>query len=87
MAVQAVARVRQQVGGAASDDIEVTNATVSLKCPLTGSRMRTPARFASVPGLRCFDLDAFLSTAERTRKWQCPHSMKACAVDSLQVRG
>lgn len=49
------------------------NSGVSLKDPLTGSRMHVPARFRNTPGLVTFDLDAFLSMAERTRKWQCPH--------------
>lgn len=80
---QAVAHVQQQIGG--DEDIEVSNTVLSLRCPLTGSRIRTPARFAPVPGLAAFDLDAFLATAERTRKWQCPHSMNMCTVHTLQV--
>ena len=55
-------------------EIETVNTVVSLRCPLTGSRIKTPARFSDVAkGLVCFDLEAFLSVAERTRKWQCPH--------------
>lgn len=46
---------------------------LSLKDPLTGSRIVTAARFLDTRGLVSFDLDAFLQTAERTRKWQCPH--------------
>ena len=46
---------------------------LSLKDPLTGSRIKMPVRFVGTPGLVTFDLDAFLSVAERTRKWQCPH--------------
>jgi hypothetical protein len=51
----------------------MTNTVISLRCPLSGVRMVTPARFAGVRGLAAFDLDTFLAMAERTRKWQCPH--------------
>jgi hypothetical protein len=59
--------------GSGDDDIEMTNTVVSLKCPLSGVRIVTPARFAEVHGMAAFDLDSFISMAERTRKWQCPH--------------
>ena len=62
-----------QLHGDGDDDLVTVNTRLSLRCPLTGSRMRTPARFSEVEGLMSFDLDAFLALAERSRKWQCPH--------------
>ncbi len=59
---------------------------LSLRCPILGSRMRVPGRFREVRGLACFDLEAFLEGAARTRKWQCPNSMAHSSVHSLQVR-
>ncbi len=47
--------------------------------------MRAAAQNAG--GLVGFDLDTFLSLAERTRKWQCPHSMQPGAVQDLAVDG
>jgi E3 SUMO-protein ligase PIAS1 len=90
----AVARVAKSIapddgdGGeeGGDSDVEVTHAAVSLRCPLTGGRIRTPARCSAVPGLAAFDLDAFLDVAARTRKWQCPHSMRPCPVNQLQAR-
>lgn len=58
---------------------------VSLRCPMSGGRMRTPARFASVGGLNAFDLDTFLDVVQRSRKWQCPHSMRNLPVQQLLV--
>ncbi len=46
--------------------------------------MAVPARFVGEPGLQAFDLDPFLAMAERTRKWQDPHSLAATSVDRLQ---
>lgn len=81
---EAVKRVQHQVAGAEDEEIETVNTVLSLKCPLTGSRIRTPGRFNDVGGLAAFDLDAFLSMAQRTRKWQCPHSMKQTSIFHLQ---
>jgi MIZ/SP-RING zinc finger len=71
----------------ACGDCEVAVQALQLRCPLTGSRIRTPARFAGVPGLACvFDLDAFLDAARRTRRWCCPVSLtEGLDVGQLQV--
>lgn len=42
-------------------------------------------RFVGVPGLGCFDLDTYLTMAERSRKWQCPHSMRNMSVRELHI--
>ncbi|KAK9817204.1 hypothetical protein WJX72_011055 [[Myrmecia] bisecta] len=90
---QAVARVKSQVrGGKAAadgndsdDDLITLSTIVSLKCPLSGSRIETPGRFHGVAGLGTFDLDTFLCMAERSRKWQCPHSLRNLSVHELQT--
>ena len=56
------------------------NTVVSLKDPFTGQRIKTPARFADTPGLVSFDLHTFLASAERSRKWQCPHRCAGACV-------
>lgn len=75
-----------QAGGG-GDDVEIGSSMVSLRCPLSGSRIKIPARFASVGGLNAFDLDTFMDVVERTRKWQCPHSMRSLPVQELMVDG
>lgn len=59
------------------------NTVVSLKDPFTGQRIKTPARFADTPGLVSFDLHTFLASAERSRKWQCPHRCAGACVPGL----
>ena len=44
-------------------------------------------RFAGVKGIAAFDLDTFLEMAQRTRKWQCPHSMRNMSVRQLHLDG
>lgn len=77
--------VIMQVGG--DDDISLGTTVISLKDPLTGARVKTPVRFKGTNGLASFDLDAFLAMAQRSRKWQCPHSMRHSRVQDLQIDG
>ncbi|CAL8467896.1 g7434 [Coccomyxa elongata] len=88
----ALQRVMRQTGGGkkeegdeSDDEVEIGRTVVSLRCPMSGGRMRTPARFASVGGLNAFDLDTFLDVVQRSRKWQCPHSMRNLPVQQLLV--
>eukprot|EP00193_Tetraselmis_chui_P000747 CAMPEP_0177758088 /NCGR_PEP_ID=MMETSP0491_2-20121128/4001_1 /TAXON_ID=63592 /ORGANISM="Tetraselmis chuii, Strain PLY429" /LENGTH=724 /DNA_ID=CAMNT_0019273805 /DNA_START=584 /DNA_END=2758 /DNA_ORIENTATION=+ len=71
--------------GDADDDIVTLSTVISLKCPLTGARIKTPARFSDVSGLSVFDLDAFLDVAQKTFKWQCPQTMKNSSIENLQI--
>ncbi|EFJ51003.1 hypothetical protein VOLCADRAFT_88201, partial [Volvox carteri f. nagariensis] len=81
----AVERVRQQLARDDDDELQTGATVVSLRCPILGARVHTPARFVEVRGLACFDLRAFLDSAARTRKWQCPISMNHSTVHSLQI--
>jgi hypothetical protein len=67
-------------------DVQLGNTVVSLKDPNAFVRIATPARFADVGDVNAFDLEHFLSLAERTHKWLDPHSMRASTVQQLQVR-
>ena len=70
--------------GSSSEDVQVSSNIVSLRCPLTGSRVKRAGRFMGVDALAGFDLDAFLEMAARTRKWQCPVTMRHSCVQQLQ---
>ena len=76
--MQRVLSITKSVGGAADDDDLIFESAdrLVLRCPLSGERIACPARYAQCKGLRCFDLTAFLTLAEQSRKWQCP---AACA--------
>lgn len=66
------------------DDISMGSTIMSLRDPLSGGRVVSPARFLGTNGLVAFDLDTFLGMVKRTRKWQCPHSMRHTRVQELQ---
>lgn len=76
-----------QVAAHEDDEVSVEKTVLSLKCPIAGVRITLPARFTTVPGLACFDLDPFLAMAAQTRKWLCPNSMThvGVSVQTLQI--
>ncbi|XP_047096063.1 E3 SUMO-protein ligase SIZ1-like [Lolium rigidum] len=90
----ALTRVRRCLGGgdtadnADSDsDLEVVteSVTVNLRCPNSGSRMKTAGRFKPCIHMGCFDLDTFVELNQRSRKWQCPICLKNYSLESLMV--
>lgn len=66
------------------DDLLVSNTVISLKDPLSGTRIQTAARFVGLSGIVAFDLDCFLSMAQRSRKWQDPHTLRNVTIKQLQ---
>ncbi|XP_071732890.1 E3 SUMO-protein ligase SIZ1-like [Rutidosis leptorrhynchoides] len=90
----AVARVCRCIGGgvaAANDDsdsdLEVIadNVTINLRCPMSGCRMKTAARFRGCIHLGCFDLDTLVQINQRSRKWQCPICLKNYALEDIII--
>lgn len=90
----AVARVCRCIGGgmaAANDDsdsdLEVIadNVTINLRCPMSGCRMKTAARFKGCVHLGCFDLQTFVQINQRSRKWQCPICLKNYSLEDIII--
>ncbi|AES88651.1 putative chromatin regulator PHD family [Medicago truncatula] len=90
----ALARVCRCVGGgnaadnADSDsDLEVVSDTfsISLRCPMSGSRMKIAGRFKPCIHMGCFDLDVFVEMNQRSRKWQCPICLKNYALENIII--
>ncbi|XP_074286774.1 E3 SUMO-protein ligase SIZ1 [Silene latifolia] len=90
----ALARIHRCIGGgitaddADSDsDLEVIadSVPVSLRCPMSGSRMKTAGRFRSCAHMGCFDLETLVGINERTRKWQCPICLKNYSLEDIIV--
>ncbi|KAL9240994.1 hypothetical protein vseg_015154 [Gypsophila vaccaria] len=90
----ALARVVRCVGGggaaenADSDsDLEVVadSFTINLRCPMSGSRMKTAGRFRPCVHMGCFDLETFVEMQQRSRKWQCPICLKNYALEHLII--
>lgn len=52
--------------------MEQTRAKVSLRCPISARRMRTPTRGHNCKHLQCFDLEDFLYSNKERSQWSCP---------------
>ena len=57
-----------------STDLDSLNTRLSLRCPLTQTLPRLPARGTECKHVKCFDLEAFvvLQESTRTNRWRCP---------------
>ncbi|KAK9058574.1 hypothetical protein SSX86_023416 [Deinandra increscens subsp. villosa] len=90
----ALARIRRCVGGGAAtdnadsdSDLEVVadNISVSLRCPMSGSRMKIAGRFKPCAHMGCFDLEVFVEMNQRSRKWQCPICLKNYSLENVII--
>ncbi|XP_058204682.1 E3 SUMO-protein ligase SIZ1-like isoform X3 [Rhododendron vialii] len=90
----ALARVRCCIGGGmatengdSDSDLEVIADifTVSLRCPMSGSRIKTAGRFRPCAHMGCFDLETFVQLNQRSKKWQCPICLKNYSLEDITV--
>eukprot|EP00210_Caulerpa_lentillifera_P000702 g679.t1 len=76
--------VRSQISCGVDDEIKAMTSVMSLKCPFSSTRIKVPGRLLNIDSLECvFDLNAFLTMVEKTRKWACPHTLKPSSIHHL----
>ncbi|KTW26091.1 hypothetical protein T552_02986 [Pneumocystis carinii B80] len=69
-------------------DIIATSYDISLKDPISYTRIELPCRSIYCNHLQCFDAYSFLTLNEQTPTWQCPICNKPIhAVDDLAIDG
>jgi SUMO ligase MMS21 Smc5/6 complex component len=66
-------------------DLAITSYTLSLLCPITITRMFTPAKSSQCEHLECFDALAFIKMNENSNKWKCPICNLNCLYDDLKI--
>ncbi|PSR93024.1 E3 SUMO-protein like [Actinidia chinensis var. chinensis] len=90
----ALARVRCCIGGGmftanedSDGDLEVISdcVVVNMRCPMSGSRIKTAGRFRRCAHIGCFDLETFVQINQRSRKWQCPICLKNYSLEDITV--
>ncbi|EPQ60617.1 hypothetical protein GLOTRDRAFT_68408 [Gloeophyllum trabeum ATCC 11539] len=69
------------------DDIVAGAQKMSLKCPLSYMRIRTPTRSAACVHHQCFDATSWFSMMEQTTTWLCPVCERVLNVEELIVDG
>lgn len=66
-------------------DIAATSTKMSLKDPVSTSRITVPIRSTICTHNQCFDASFFLQLQEQAPTWQCPHCNKTVSFESLSV--
>ncbi|OAX44238.1 hypothetical protein K503DRAFT_846682 [Rhizopogon vinicolor AM-OR11-026] len=69
------------------DDIIAGSQKMSLKCPLSFLRVKTPCRSTLCPHPQCFDATSWLSCMEQTTTWLCPVCEKVLNYEDLIIDG
>lgn len=72
---------------AAEDDIEIGTATLSLKDPLSYTRINYPCRSIHCSHSQCFDALFFFLSNEQSPTWSCPHCSKILKPEDLFIDG
>ncbi|CAO1628889.1 unnamed protein product [Parajaminaea phylloscopi] len=72
---------------AAEDDIEIGTSTLSLRDPLSYTRIQNPCRSTHCHHSQCFDASFFFMSNEQAPTWQCPHCSKALKPEDLFIDG
>lgn len=78
-------REKQALFKVRGDELGFESIMVSLICPFGGSRMKYPVKAAVCRHAKFFDGETFLQINYKSKKWQCPHCMKAILVTDLEL--
>lgn len=71
--------------GGSPDATQQQCAKISLKCPITKTRIRLPARGHECKHVQCFDLEAYLMINSERGSWRCPECSKSAITDTLEI--
>jgi E3 SUMO-protein ligase PIAS1 len=66
-------------------DVVATSQVLSLKCPLSYSRLATPCRSMSCTHIQCFDATSYLQLQQQGPQWLCPICNKSAPFEQLAV--
>ncbi|PYH77757.1 Zn-finger transcription factor [Aspergillus uvarum CBS 121591] len=77
--------LREMRSKAEDTEIVATSSVMSLKCPLSHTRIAVPCRSIICTHNQCFDASSFLQLQEQAPQWLCPVCSKATSFESLQI--
>ncbi|OUM62037.1 hypothetical protein PIROE2DRAFT_62157 [Piromyces sp. E2] len=79
---------KQTVGSNNNNDDDLiiidSTITVSLKCPISFSRIKNPVRGVECKHVQAFELDSYLSINYKHGKWECPVCSKHTTTEDLR---
>ncbi|GAP88522.2 putative zinc finger domain-containing MIZ-type [Rosellinia necatrix] len=78
--------VIQEMTKKANDpDVVATSTVLSLKCPLSYMRLRTPCRSILCNHIQCFDASSYLLLQEQGPQWICPICNQPAPFENLAI--
>ncbi|XP_052208816.1 E4 SUMO-protein ligase PIAL2 isoform X2 [Diospyros lotus] len=67
------------------DDIIEGPSRISLNCPISFRRIKTPVKGHSCKHPQCFDFDNFLDINSRRPSWRCPHCNQSVSYVDIRI--
>ncbi|KAL3498910.1 hypothetical protein ACH5RR_041642 [Cinchona calisaya] len=58
---------------------------ISLNCPISFRRIRTPVKGHSCKHLQCFDFDNYMDINSKRPSWRCPHCNHHCCCTDIRI--
>ncbi|KAK9076664.1 hypothetical protein SSX86_004998 [Deinandra increscens subsp. villosa] len=58
---------------------------ISLKCPISFSRIKIPVKGHSCKHLQCFDFDNYVEINSRRPLWRCPHCSQSVCFRDIRI--
>lgn len=80
-----ISDIKKEYEESDNDDIVMATSTISLKCPLSISRMKNPAKGVFCQHLQCFDLQSFIYSQETIPDWRCPICQNKIKLQDLAI--
>ncbi|XP_076891706.1 uncharacterized protein LOC143543219 [Bidens hawaiensis] len=77
----------QPVAAQPDSDNEIVEgpSRVSLKCPISYSRIKNPVKGHLCKHLQCFDFDNYVELNSRRPQWRCPHCSQSVCFHDIRV--
>ncbi|CAI9094179.1 OLC1v1029873C2 [Oldenlandia corymbosa var. corymbosa] len=58
---------------------------ISLNCPISFTRIRTPVKGQSCKHFECFDLNNYMDINSKRPSWRCPHCNNYCCFPDIRI--
>ncbi|KAL7111755.1 hypothetical protein ACP275_05G109700 [Erythranthe tilingii] len=77
----------QQAPASVDSDSEVIvgSSRISLNCPISFTRIKTPVKGHSCKHIQCFDFDNFVDINSRRPSWRCPHCNQYVCFPDIRI--
>ncbi|GMI95474.1 PROTEIN INHIBITOR OF ACTIVATED STAT LIKE 2 [Hibiscus trionum] len=71
--------------GSEDSDLIEGPSRISLKCPISRTRIRTPVKGDACKHLQCFDFNNYVDINSRRPSWRCPHCNQHVCYTNIRI--